>query len=190
MRKLLFSLLFLAILLTTDSRWGQAQALTDRGVPGSVALAGDWRLIEQACVGPNHRIVIGPGFPGPREEWLLSFQKAEPRGLYSFSAIYLGISGQDCRLSLEGQYQTQVDGAGNLVAIKFTPQKSSVKKAGAFEPPCRIFSQTRSQLFEARRESSDQKTGARVERLRFLGTDTEKRCTSTRERMELLFESL
>lgn len=153
----------------------------------SPALQGAWALIEQACLTPRDRVVIGPGFPGNREEWILQFQ---PAGLYRFNAIYIGVNSDNCRVSLEGDFRTEQNPNGNLSAILYFPDRHSVKRAGTFEPPCRIFSTDKAQRFDARFENLKGKTGPGSRRLRMLGPDTEKRCEGALDKMELLFESI
>lgn len=147
------------------------------------ALQGSWALIEQAC----DRIVIGPGFPGNREEWILHFQSPGPKGFYQFSAIYIGVNSDNCKVSLEGDFRADINPNGSLSALLYFPDKSSVKKTGTFEPPCRVFSGERAQRFDARFENIK---GRNVKRLRMLGPDTEKRCEGPLDKMELLFESI
>ncbi|MBX3019981.1 MAG: hypothetical protein KF767_18995 [Bdellovibrionaceae bacterium] len=154
------------------------------------ALQGGWALIEQACVTPRDRVIIGPGFPGNREEWILRFNSPGPAGFYQFSAVYIGVNADNCKVSFEGDFQTELNPSGNLSAIQYFPDRASVSKAGTFEPPCRVFSSEKAQRFDARFENVKGKAGPGARRLRMLGPDTEKRCEGGLDKMELLFESL
>lgn len=154
------------------------------------SLQGSWALIEQACLTPRDRIVIGPGFPANREEWILNFQSAGPIGVYHFSAVYVGLSTDHCRISFEGGFQIEQNPGGTLAAISYYPNRESVQRTGSFPAPCRIFSADKAQRFDARFESVKGKTGAGSKRLRMRGPDTEKRCEGSLDKMELLFQSL
>lgn len=185
--RVLGRLSFLCALLTAAP--SSAQTLWD-----SNSLKGSWELAEIACVSSmDQREVIGPGLPGEHEEWNLKILDNGPKGSFQFSALYIGLMGQDCRISFQGGFQLQQTPGGGLASIKLLPQKNSVKKAGGFEAPCRIFSPDRPQLFEARLEMGKDKVGRNVPRLRMRGKDLQNRCVDSvgeNEYIELLFESI
>lgn len=155
----------------------------------SPSVHGAWFLIEQTCLTPRDRVVIGPGFPGSKEEWILKFQTADPIGTFAFSAIYIGINSNGCRAEFNGDFELEVGPSGFLSSVFFFPDKLSVKRSGSFEPPCRVLSADRAQKFDARFEMTKGSAGRGQKRLRLQGPDFESRCEGPLDRMELLFES-
>lgn len=158
------------------------------------SLQGRWRLLEHSCVNSaGQRQRLAPGYPGSKEEWVLTFRDQSLHGNFIYSSTYVGVMNQDCRLDYEGSFDvesagTQVSEAKTTISsLRLTPQRRSLESTGNFPVPCQLFPTDRSQKFEARFERL---TGrhSRSERLRLRGTNVLKRCQGKNDRTEFLFE--